>query len=162
MVRILLIALLSLAACDSTDVPVQGLSAEAAASLEPLLLDEHHAEALYARVIADFGPVQPFVNIREAEIRHAASLEAVYARYGLRLPDNPFTPETVDGFLSVAAACAAAVDAEIANAALYDAALRVDLPADIRQVVTSNRSASLDSHLPAFERCAASSSRRSH
>lgn len=159
MARLLLIALLSLAACDSTTGPAPGLSSEAASALEPLLLDEYHAEAVYTRVITDLGPVQPFVNIREAEGRHAASLEAVYARYGLRLPDNPFSAETVDGFASVAAACAAGVEAEIANAALYDTALEIDLPADVRQVVTSNRSASLDSHLPAFEQCAGSSSR---
>ena len=31
--------------------------------------------------------------------------------------------------------------------------LRADLPADVRQVFSNNRSASLVNHLPAFERC---------
>ena len=53
-------------------------------------------------VIADFGQVQPFVNVVTAEERHSAA---------------------------------------------------IGLPADVRQVFSNNRSASLVNHLPAFERC---------
>jgi hypothetical protein len=54
----------------------------------------------------------------------------------------------------VTAACAAGVVAERENIALYDDLLKQDLPADVRQVFESNRSASLLAHLPAFQRCA--------
>lgn len=60
-------------------------------------------------------------------------------------------------FRSVPAACAAAVEAEIANIEMYDvlleADLPADLPADVRQVFQNNRRASLDHHLPAFQAC---------
>ena len=146
---------LSLAACDSTG-PSPARQADLAATLDGLLLDEYHAEAAYARVLADFGDVLPFANIIQAERQHAASLEALYARYGLDLPDNPHSAESADGFASVGAACAVGVDAEIANAALYDAVLDQPMPDDVRQVLTANRDASLLHHLPAFERCATS------
>jgi hypothetical protein len=43
--------------------------------------------------------------------------------------------------------------AERENIAMYDDLLRGDLPADVRQVFSNNRSASVTNHLPAFERC---------
>jgi hypothetical protein len=53
----------------------------------------------------------------------------------------------------VVAACAAGAAAERENIAMYDDLLRTDLPVDVRQVFSNNRSASLVNHLPAFERC---------
>lgn len=155
MLRILAFGLLaSLAACDTASQTSTDLSAEVRTSLDGLLLDEYQAEAIYARVLQDFGDVRPFSNIIGAEQRHASALETLYGRYGLDVPANPHSATTVDGYASVQAACAAGVDAEIANAALYEAILEYEMPADVRQVVTSNRDASLYNHLPAFQRCA--------
>ena len=155
MLRLLLLAslLVGVAACDSAGDP-DVLSADVRTSLYGLLLDEYQAEAIYARVLDDFGDVTPFVNIIRAEQSHAAALETLYERYNLDLPATPHTTDTVPAFASVQAACAAGVEAEIANAALYDAILGEDMPADVRQVLTSNRDASLNRHLPAFQRCA--------
>jgi hypothetical protein len=36
---------------------------------------------------------------------------------------------------------------------MYDRLLPLELPADVRQVFTNNRRASLVNHLPAFESC---------
>ena len=51
------------------------------------------------------------------------------------------------------AACAAGVEAETDNIALYDRLLKLNLPADVEQVFTNNRAASFNNHLPAFEAC---------
>ncbi len=59
----------------------------------------------------------------------------------------------VPTFASVASACAVAADAEVANIALYDALLALELPTDVRTVFVNNRRASLEAHLPAFNRC---------
>jgi hypothetical protein len=53
----------------------------------------------------------------------------------------------------VAEACATGAVAEVANIELYDDFLALDLPYDVRRVFEANRVASLDKHLPAFERC---------
>jgi hypothetical protein len=54
----------------------------------------------------------------------------------------------------VPAACAAGVVAERENIAIYDRYVGLALPQDVRQVFESNRAASLNNHLPAFEQCA--------
>ena len=56
-------------------------------------------------------------------------------------------------FSSLQDACGAGVVAEIENAAIYSRYLELPLPSDVRTVFESNRAASLDKHLPAFERC---------
>ena len=77
----------------------------------------------------------------------------MFTRRDLAVPANAWTVATVPHFASVSAACAAGVVAERENIAMYDVLLRIDLPADVRQVFESNRNASLVAHLPAFERC---------
>jgi len=116
-------------------------------------LDEYQAYQLYQAVIDQFGPVRPFVNIQRAEAQHLAAHEAMFERYNLELPAAPDIETPT--FASLAEACAAARDAEIANAALYDDWLAAvqDYP-DLTQVFTALRDASLNHHLPAFERCA--------
>jgi hypothetical protein len=52
-------------------------------------------------------------------------------------------------------ACAAAVEFEMKNVALYDRLIAAgSLPADVKEAFDHNRTASLDHHEPAFERCA--------
>ena len=45
--------------------------------------DEYRARATYQKVIDTFGPVRPFVNIVEAEDRHAQALLSLFARFGV-------------------------------------------------------------------------------
>lgn len=123
-------------------------------ALREALDDEYRTVATYDRVIADFGPVRPFANIREAEARHIAALSALFARYGLALPRNPW-PGRVGRYASVRVACQAGVAAEIENARLYERLLAAAGHADIRAVFRRLQQASQLRHLPAFRRCLA-------
>lgn len=140
----------------ATAVASPGVSSLTSAVLEVLestIQDEFHAQAIYEAVLQDHGQVWPFVGIARAESRHAASLGQLYTRRGLEPPASRWNPGNVDRFGSVQEACAASVQAEIDNASLYDRALALELPRDVRNVFENNRAASLNNHLPAFRRC---------
>jgi len=123
-------------------------------SLNLVLQDEYHAWAVYDQVIQDFGQVIPFTAIREAEARHAAAVERLFEKYGLDVPENQWVGNA-PSFDSLEEACAAAVQAEIDNAGLYDTALATTTRRDLTNVFTNLQSASLNKHLPAFQACAA-------
>ena len=129
------------------------LSGEEVRGLLMALNDEYHAWAVYDQVIQDFGQVRPFVNIQRAEATHMDALEALFAAYGLPVPENPW-PGNVAGFESVQAACVAGVEAEILNAELYDRLFASTEREDILTVYRSLQAASNDKHLPAFQNCA--------
>ena len=114
--------------------------------------DEYKAVATYERVISDFGPIRPFVNIIEAERRHIEALRGLFERYDLEMPANPW-PGTIAGFESVDDACAAGVEGEIENAAMYERLIDATQHTDIIEVFENLQRASQDNHLPAFRRC---------
>jgi hypothetical protein len=116
--------------------------------------DEQHAYAVYEAVMNQFGEVRPFVNIQLAEAQHIAAWESLFDRYSIPVPEVPDFGE-MPPFDSLAAACQAAADAEIANFELYDDLLATfsEYP-DILQVATTLRDASEFNHLPAFQNCA--------
>jgi hypothetical protein len=122
-------------------------------ALVDAIQDEYHAEAVYQGVIADFGSVWPFANIIRAEQNHAAALGRLFTARGLAVPVRAWTIDNAPRFSSLQAACGAAADAEVANVAVYDRYLGEALPDDVRLVFTNNRAASLNNHLPAFNRC---------
>jgi len=116
--------------------------------------EEHKAETVYRRVIADFGPVAPFAFIAESEAQHVEALARLFERRGWTTPESVWNAANVPGFASIAAACAGGVATEIEDGALYEGYLsRDDLPSDVVTVFTHLQAASLESHLPAFERC---------
>jgi hypothetical protein len=121
--------------------------------LHEALDDEYQAWTTYDQVLADFGPVRPFVNIRDAEARHIEALTGLFARYGLPLPANPW-PGRVPRYSSVQAACEAGVAAEIANGAMYERLLAATQRPGIVTVLRNLQQASQQRHLPAFQRCA--------
>jgi hypothetical protein len=143
-------------ACDSGSLPTTPTSLAADTQLTAMLTraiqDEYRAETTYQGVVNDFGPVQPFVNVLSAEERHSASIGRLFTARGVAGPASTATT-TRPRFATVVAACAAGAAAERENIAMYDDLLRTDLPVDVRQVFSNNRSASLVNHLPAFERC---------
>jgi len=122
-------------------------------ALNEALDDEYHAWTTYDQVIADFGEVPPFSNIREAEARHIGALYALYARYGLQVPENPWQGK-VERYASLQAACEAGVAAEIANGKMYERLLGATQRPDILTVLRNLQEASQQRHLPAFQRCA--------
>lgn len=133
---------------------IDNLSAEEIAALHEALDDEYKAWATYDQVIRDFGAVRPFINIRESEARHIAALSALFAHYGLPLPQNDWAGK-VERFESLRAACQAGVDGEIENERLYRRLLGAARQADVRDVFERLRAASQLRHLPAFRRCVA-------
>lgn len=120
-------------------------------ALHEALDDEYRAWATYDQVIADFGDVLPFRNIREAETRHIQALSALFDRYGVPIPENPW-PGKVERYPDLQTACEAGVAAEIANAGLYDRIMSSTRRPDILAVLRNLRDASQQRHLPAFQR----------
>jgi hypothetical protein len=104
-------------------------------------------------VLADFGEVPPFSNIREAEARHIEALRGLFGRYGLPVPANPW-PGKVTRYANLQQACEAGVAAEIENGALYERLLASTQRQDILTVFRNLQEASQQRHLPAFQRCA--------
>lgn len=128
------------------------LSSTEIAALHDALDDEHRAWATYDQVIADFGDIRPFVNVREAEARHIEALSTLFRAYGLPVPENPWLG-SVTRFASVRDACEAGIAAEVANAALYERLLAATRRPDILTVFQRLEEASQQRHLPAFRRC---------
>jgi hypothetical protein len=122
-------------------------------ALGDALDDEYKSRETYAQVIRDFGKVRPFINIVEAEARHASALLSLFERYGVAPPENRWTGKAAR-FSSLQEACVAAIADEIDNVKLYDRALSSTQRLDILAVYEALRSASQDRHLPAFRRCA--------
>lgn len=122
-------------------------------ALHEALEDEYQSWSIYDQVIADFGEVRPFINIRDAEARHIEALRTLYTRYAVPMPENTWEGK-VERYSSVQEACEAAVVAEIANGDLYERLFKDELRADILVVLRNLQQASLERHLPAFQRCA--------
>lgn len=121
-------------------------------ALSKTLDDEYKSRETYAQVIRDFGEVRPFINIVDAEARHANALLGLFQKYGVPPPANRWATQAPH-FASVREACAACVDGEIQNVAIYDRALKSTERPDIIAVYQALRLASNDRHLPAFQRC---------
>jgi hypothetical protein len=131
------------------DAPLNSTEIE---GLLKALDDEYRAWATYTQVIEDFGQVRPFTNIQKSEAQHMAALVSLFERYDLTVPDNPWVGN-VDSFGSRQDACMAGVEAEIANAALYDELFATTERGDILTVYQDLQRASTNNHLRAFERC---------
>lgn len=116
------------------------------------LNDEYLATATYEQVNRDFNDPRPFVNIVEAEKRHAEMLKEHFSKYGLAIPENPWTG-AVPKFESVADACKAGVQGEIVNRDLYTRLFKSTERKDILDTYRYLQRASEENHLPAFERC---------
>lgn len=128
------------------------MDAKTIEALREALDDEFKARATYRKVIEAFGPVRPFVNIVEAEDRHARALLALLARVGIAAPRDTW-PDRVVAPRTLAAACRAAVEAEIENEAMYQRLLRRVSDPAARRVMRRLQQASQERHLPAFRRC---------
>ncbi|NQV79017.1 MAG: DUF2202 domain-containing protein [Alphaproteobacteria bacterium] len=122
------------------------------AAMREALDDEFKARATYRQVIAKFGPVRPFINIVEAEDRHAHALLDLFAGFGVAPPEDTWA-DRVTAPASLEDACAAAVQGEIENAAMYDRLLATVDDAAVKDVLRRLQCASQENHLPAFRRC---------
>ena len=129
---------------------LEPLSAEEIDGLIRAIEEEYHAQAVYESVMADFGSVSPFAEIAISEANQANALIRQAEKYGVEIPafSNLDT-----SFASIEEACQVGVDAEIADAALYDELMAFTTHTDILRVYSNLQSASLNSHLPEFEAC---------
>jgi hypothetical protein len=116
------------------------------------LNDEYLATATYEQVNKDFNDPRPFVNIVQAEMRHAEMLKSLFARYGVNIQENPWR-ETVPKFTDLKEACKAGVQGEILNRDLYTKLFKSTERKDILDTYRYLQAASEENHLPAFERC---------
>jgi hypothetical protein len=121
-------------------------------ALNQAILEEYGAFNLYESVIAQFGNAAPFSQIVRAEQQHINALTRQATKYGVTVPTNPGLT-TPSSFTTLNDACEAGAAAEIADAALYDELKPVITHSDILQVFNNLQSASLNSHLPAFQVC---------
>lgn len=116
--------------------------------------DDYHAWSVYSQVLQDFGPVRPFLNIRDSEQRHIQALHNLFQRYNMPIPPNPWGTATVPRFKSLQEASEAGVQAEIDNVDLYKRILAATEWPEILQVFRRLQAASQQRHLPAFQRAA--------
>jgi len=128
------------------------LSADEEAALQEAILEEYGALNLYQSVIDQFGSAYPISQIVPSEQQHVNALVRQADKYGVAVPANPGISQA-PVFDTLAEACQAGVDAEIADAALYDTLKPVTTHTDLLQVYDRLQSASLDSHLSAFQSC---------
>lgn len=137
---------------EGANYPVAQLDEKTITFLKDALADERKARATYEAVIEKFGSVRPFINIIRAEEQHIAMLKALFDKYGVDIPDDTTKVAALPD--SLGSVCQIGVDAEIANDELYQRMIPQVAQEDIKAVFTSLAAASLQMHLPAFQRCA--------
>jgi len=111
---------------------------------------EYAAAASYLAVLDKYGSVEPYQTIYQAELRHIDALIRQLERLGVEVPDNPYLGQITapDDLVSAAKAWALG---EVLNVELYDQLISKTGNSNLLKVLGNLRSASLDSHLPAFE-----------
>lgn len=114
---------------------------------------EFAAAASYEAVLAEFGFVEPYASIYEAELRHADALVRQLERLGEEVPLNPYTG-TIAAPADLQTAAESWAEGEVANVELYDYLISQTDDPQLTKVFENLRSASADSHLPAFEAAA--------
>ena len=114
---------------------------------------EYAAAASYLAVLDEYGQVEPYATIYEAELRHADALIRQLERLGVEVPENPYLGE-IAAPADLQTAAEAWAEGEVLNVELYDYLLGMTDDAQLTKVLENLRAASLDSHLPAFEAAA--------
>ncbi len=139
------------AACTG---PVGPDPADIGTMLANALQEEYKAQYLYESVLEDYPGAMPFAAIVRSEMRHVEALKLLFTRRQMSPPASVWTPASFEAFTSLQLACAAGVAAEQHDADFYTPYLqRHDLPQDVENVFMNLQAASLNNHLPAFERC---------
>lgn len=114
---------------------------------------EYAAAASYQAVIDAFGPVEPYLTIKEGEERHIDALIRQLERLGVEAPPNPYLGK-IEAPADLETAARAWAEGEISNVDMYDGLLLQTDNTNLVRVLTNLRRASLESHLPLFEAAA--------
>jgi hypothetical protein len=142
------------AAAGSTVATAGGLSGAEVSALQAAIAEEYLAYNTYTAVLAqepDLGAT-PFANIVVSEQQHVSALSGLLKKYNRAVPPNPGL-NSAPTWVSHKAACQTGVDVEIDDIKLYDGLFKVTTKSDLLRVFSTLRSASLNSHLPAFDAC---------
>jgi len=120
--------------------------------------DEFLARAEYVAIMAKFGQMSPYTNIKKAEEQHIAWLKDMFASFKLALPADGAAPY-IHAPATLKEAAQAGVQAEIDNIAMYERFLAQPVLRDPRyatvvDLFTRLRNAS-QNHLAAFQKQAA-------
>jgi hypothetical protein len=136
--------------------PTGTITPASADALKAAWLDERRAQAFYGAVLEKHGQVRPFTNILNAEKRHEQAVATLMDRDGVSRPSNDGTDVPgVPGVPATIAECATlSAQVERDNVAMYDRLLKDVSEPDVRAVLENLRAASLNNHLPTFERVA--------
>ena len=111
---------------------------------------EYAALASYQSVLDEYGQVEPYATIMAAEGRHADALIRQLERFDVEIPENPYLGK-ISAPADLETAAQAWAEGEILNVEMYDELIAEAQSEQVIKVLNNLRSASLDSHLPAFE-----------
>ena len=114
---------------------------------------EYAALASYQAVLDEYGQVEPYATILQAESRHADALIRQLERLGVDVPENPYLGE-IAAPADLQTAAEAWAEGEILNVVLYDYLITQTDNSQLLKVLGNLRRASLESHLPAFQAAA--------
>lgn len=113
--------------------------------------DEYLAQARYDTIIAKFGSIRPFTQIKSAEQRHISALLSLFERYNIKVPEDN-AKQYIKVPDSLKEAFRAGVEGEVDNIAMYNKLVLISgLPQDIKVVMKKLGDAS-QNHLAAFKR----------
>ena len=116
---------------------------------------EYKLHAMYGKVLADLGEIDPFINIETAEAQHVSELATLIENKGGDVPDSEWEDTDVPTFSGKGEACTMALAEEIVNRAMYDGFLQeLGLAPDVRAVFQRLRAATDGSHIPVLTECA--------
>lgn len=113
--------------------------------------EEYQARAFYEYMIEQFGAESPFVEIAASEAKHAQALLRQADKYGVAYPVYDSSIYEFPVLSTVEEAYQAGVDAEVADAELYDLLFTFTTHSDLIRVYTNLKKASLENHLVTFQ-----------
>lgn len=159
MVFVLLFIFYNVEVSAETEVPqdygAKGALQDSSITLEEALTyaiqDEYLAQARYDTIIAKFGSIKPFRQIKSAEQRHISALLTLFKKYNVMVPEDNAKQYTKEPG-SLKEAFQAGVEGEVDNIAMYNKLASISaLPQDVKAVMKQLGSAS-QNHLAAFKR----------
>lgn len=159
MVVFLLVVFYHVEAFAETELPqdygAKGALQDSSITLEEALTyaiqDEYLAQARYDTIIAKFGSIRPFTQIKTAEQRHISALLSLFKKYNIKVPEDNAKQYTKEPG-SLKEAFQAGVEGEVDNIAMYNKLASLSgLPQDVKVVMKQLGDAS-QNHLTAFRR----------
>lgn len=159
MVFLMFFAFYNVEASAETQLPqnygAKGALQDSSITLEEALTyaiqDEYLAQARYDTIIAKFGSIRPFTQIKSAEQRHISALLSLFEKYKIKVPEDNAKLYTKEPG-SLKEAFQAGVEGEVDNIAMYNKLSSISsLPQDVKVVMKQLGDAS-QNHLAAFKR----------